>query len=330
MRRRDLLLGGASVAWVHGGALAWSQAPHQRKRIGVLLEYAEDDAEGRSRLAAFIEALRGHGWEAKRNVHIEYRFAAGDSDRIRSFADELVKLKPDVLFGSGAPVTAALRTATQTTPIVFVQASDPVGAGLVPNLRRPGGNVTGFTNFEYSIVGKWLELLREAAPSVSRVMTIQNPANFGWPGYLNAMEAATRSVSVGYEPRAVRTTAEIKDAIGSLASLPAGGLVVLPDTTTSVNRKLIVALARHHRLPAIYPFRFFVAEGGLLSYGLDVLDVFGRAASYVDRILRGENAGDLPIQAPTKFELTINITAAKALNLSIPPTLLARADEVIE
>jgi putative ABC transport system substrate-binding protein len=318
------------VAWVNAGALAWSQAPGQRKSIGVLLEYAEDDAEGQSRLAAFIEALRGHGWEAKRNVHIEYRFAAGDSDRIRSFADELVTLKPDVLFGSGAPVTAALQAATRTTPIVFVQASDPVGAGLVSNLGRPGGNVTGFTNFEYGIVGKWLELLREAAPAVSRVMTIQNPANFGWPGYLNAMKAATKSASVEYTPRAVRTTGEIEHAVNSFASLPAGGLVVLPDTTTSVNRKLIVGLAQHHRLPAIYPFRFFVADGGLLSYGLDVLDVFGRAASYVDRILRGENAGDLPIQAPTKFELAVNTTAAKAIGLTIPPTLLARADEVIE
>jgi putative tryptophan/tyrosine transport system substrate-binding protein len=330
MRRRDLLLGVASGACVQRTFSAWSQATVQRSRIGVLLEYAEGDFEAQSRLRAFAEGLRSHGLEEGRNLHIEYRFAAGDPDRIRSFADELAKLKPDVLFGSGAPVTAALRTATPTTPIVFVQASDPVGAGLVENLGRPGGNVSGFTNFEYAITGKWLAILKEAVPSVSRVMTIQNPANFGWRGYLSAMEVAAQTASVEFIPRAVRNAVQIDEAIEAFASTPAGGLIVLPDTTTSVNRRLIVGLAERHRLPATYPFRFFAADGGLLSYGLDVLDVFRQAASYVDRILRGEKVGDLPIQAPTKFELVINLKTARALGLAIPPTLLARADEVIE
>jgi putative tryptophan/tyrosine transport system substrate-binding protein len=261
---------------------------------------------------------------------MEYRFAGGDPGRVRPLASELANLNLDMLFGSGAPVTAALQAATQDIPIVFVQASDPVGAGLVSNLGRPGGNVTGFTNFEYAMVGKWLEILREAVPSISSIMTIQNPANFGWPGYLKAMEGATRSAAVEFTPRAVRNSAEIEDAVSSFANVPAGGLVVLPDTTTSVNRRLIVSLAEKHRIPAIYPFRFFVADGGLVSYGLDVLDVFRSAGSYVDRILRGEKAGDLPIQAPTKFELVINIRTARALDVTIPPTLLARADEVIE
>jgi putative ABC transport system substrate-binding protein len=310
--------------------LAWAQAPEHKKRIGVLLEYAEGDPEAVSRLAAFADGLRSHGLEEGRNLHIDYRFAAGDPDRIRSFAGELVKLKPDVLFGSGAPVTAALRTATRTTPVIFVQASDPVGAGLVPNLGRPGGNVSGFTNFEYAMTGKWLAILREAVPAISRVMTIQNPANFGWRGYLSAMEVAAWSASVDFAPRAVRTAVEIEQALKDFGTEPDGGLIVLPDTTTSVNRAVIVSLAGQYRIPAIYPFRFFVTDGGLLSYGLDVLDVFRRSASYVDRILRGENVGDLPIQAPTKFELAINLRAASALGITMPSTLLARADEVIE
>ena len=249
---------------------------------------------------------------------------------MRELATELVGLSPDVILGSGAPVTAALRNATAAIPIVFVQASDPVGAGLVPSLGRPGGNVTGFTNFEYGMVGKWLETLKALAPATTRVLLLQNPANFGWPGYAKAVSAVAPTMPVEVTLTGVRDASEINDAMTAFASKPNGGVVVLPDTTTSVHRKQIVDLAQRLGLPAIYPFRFFVADGGLLSYGIDVLDVFRRASSYVDRILRGERAGDLPIQAPSKFELVINRGTAKALELTITPSLLALADEVIE
>ena len=327
MKRRSLVLGFAATV---SAPLAWAQPSEPAKHVGVLLEYAEADPEAQRRLTAFKDALRSYGWIESRNLRIEYRFAAGDPDRIRALAHELVSLNPDLLFGSGAPVTAALQGATRTIPIVFVQASDPVGAGLVPNLARPGGNVTGFTNFEYAMVGKWLETLWALAPNITRVLALQNPANFGWPGYTNAAATAARAFDVEVTLGAVRDGAEIEQTLAAFASAPNGGIMVLPDTTTSVHRALIVELTRRHRLPAVYPFRFFVVEGGLACYGIDVLEVFRRAGSYVDRILRGEKAGDLPIQAPTKFELVINRQTANAIGLTIPPTLLARADEVIE
>jgi putative tryptophan/tyrosine transport system substrate-binding protein len=327
MKRRNLVLGfAASVS----APLAWAQPSEPAKHVGVLLEYAEADPEAQRRLRAFKDTLRSYGWIESRNLRIEYRFAGGDPDRIRALARELASLNPDLLFGSGAPVTAALQGATRTIPIVFVQASDPVGAGLVPNLARPGGNVTGFTNFEYAMVGKWLETLWALAPNITRVLALQKPANFGWPGYTNAAATTARAFDVEVTLGAVRDGADIEQTLAAFASAPNGGIMVLPDTTTSVHRAMIVELTRRHRLPAVYPFRFFVVEGGLACYGIDVLEVFRRAGSYVDRILRGEKAGDLPIQAPTKFELVINRQTADAIGLTIPPSLLARADEVIE
>jgi putative ABC transport system substrate-binding protein len=274
--------------------------------------------------------LRALGWVEGHNLRIEQRFAGGDPDRIQAFAAELVALAPDVIVGSGAPVTTALRSATQRTPIMFVQVSDPVGAGIVPSLSRPGGNVTGFTNFEYAMVGKWLDVLKQVAPGITRVLMMQNPANFGWPGYVRALEAAAPSFAMQSHLGPVRSASDIEKTVATFSREPNGGMVVLPDTTTGVNRKLIVGLAERHRIPAVYPFRFFVTDGGLMSYGISVPDVFRGAASYVDRILRGEQPSKLPVQAPTKFELVLNLKAAKAIDIEVPPTLLARADEVIE
>ena len=330
MRRRDFMAGVVGTAFAVNPPVALSQRSDRIKRVGLLLEYVEGDPEAQARLAAFRDGLRAAGWSEGGNVVVDYRFGGGDRALIPALAAELAALSPDVILGSGAPVTAALQEATRTIPIVFVQASDPVGAGLVPSLGRPGGNVTGFTNFEYTMVGKWLEALKEVAPKVGTVLMIQNPSNFGWPGYLKAMEIAAPSLAVQFTAGGVRDAGEIERTIAAFSSTPNAGMMVLPDTTTSVNRKLIIRLAHQHRLPAVYPFRFFVTDGGLMCYGIDVLDVFRRAASYVDRILRGEKAGDLPIQAPTKFELVINRTTATTLGLTIPTSLLARSDEVID
>ena len=329
MRRRAFIggLAGTPFTIPHRG---FSQTSDRVRRIGVLVEYSEGDAEGQARLAAFGEGLRAWGWVEDRNLSVHYRFGGGDHERIRAFATELASLAPDVILGSGAPVTAALKQATRTVPIVFVQISDPVGAGLVPSLGRPGGNITGFTNFEYGMAGKWLETLKEMAPHLSAVLFLQNPGNFGWPGYSKAMEDAAVSLSLNVLPGPVHDATEIEQTVAMFAQRPDAGIVVLPDTTTSVHRKLIVGLAERYRVPAIYPFRFFMKEGGLICYGINVLDVFRRASSYVDRILRGEEAGTLPVQRATKFELIINRSAARALNLPISPFLLARADEVIE
>ena len=327
LRRRDFILGTLGTAFPSAG---FSQSATLRKRIGVLVEYAEGDAEAQQRLAAFRDGLRDHGWIDGGNAELAYRYGRGDPGRIRELAGELAALGPDVILGSGAPVTAALRDATRTVPIVFVQASDPVGAGLVASLGRPGGNVTGFTNFEYGMVGKWLETLKALAPATTRVLMLQNPANFGWPGYAKALALAAPSLSLDVTLARVRDASEIEHALTQFGIMPDGGVLVLPDTTTSVHRLRIVELCQRLRLPAVYPFRFFAAEGGLVSYGIDVLDVFRRASSYVDRILRGERAADLPIQAPSKFELVINRASANALGLSIPPSLLALADDVLD
>ena len=327
MRRREFIvaLGGAAIL-----GMRTSAQQTRMRRIGLLVEYDEKDSEAQARVKALMDGLQELGWVAGHNLHVEQRFAGGDPDRIRAFASELAAFTPDVILGSGAPVTTALQAATRTTPIVFVQVSDPVGAGLVPSLGRPNGNVTGFTNFEYAMVGKWLEVLKQAAPHVTRVLMLQNQANFGWPGYVRALETAARSLGIRWTLGPVQSASEIEQAIISFSGEPTGGMIVLPDTTTGVNRKLIVALAERHRLPAVYPFRFFVADGGLMAYGIDVPDVFRRAASYLDRILRGEQPRDLPVQAPTKYELVINLKTAQALGLEILPNLLARADEVIE
>jgi putative tryptophan/tyrosine transport system substrate-binding protein len=327
MRRRDALALCLAAAWPQ---VAPAQPSGRIRSIGVLVEYDGNDPEARARLEALQDGLKALGWVDGRNLRIEQRFAGGDPDRIQAMAAELTALSPDLILESGAPVTTALRSATPTIPIVFVQVSDPVGAGIVPSLSRPEGNVTGFTNFEYNMVGKWLDLLRQLAPGIVRVLMIQNPANFGWPGYVRALEASAHTFGLQPHLAPVRTPSEIEEAISNFAREPEGGMVVLPDTTTGVNRKLIVGLAQRHRIPAVYPFRFFVADGGLMSYGLKVPDVFRQAASYIDRILRGEQPSKLPVQAPTTFELVLHPKAAGALGLTFPLSLLARADEVIE
>ena len=327
MRRREVLALIGAAAWPLAGR---TQPSERLRRLGVLFEYGESDPEAKDRLKALTDGLKQFGWIEGRNLQTEQRFAEGDPDRIRALAAELAALAPDVIVGSGAPVTTALRFATQTTPIVFVQVSDPVGAGIVRSLSRPDGNVTGFTNFEYGMVGKWLDVLKQVAPGVSRVVMIQNPANFGWPGYVRAFEVAAPSFGIQPHLAPVASAPDIEQSIAGFSREPQGGMIVLPDTTTGVHRKLIVRLAERHRLPAVYPFRFFVVDGGLVSYGINVPDVFRGAASYVDRILRGEQPSNLPVQAPTRFDLVMNLKAASALGLTVPPTLLARADEVIE
>ena len=327
MRRRDVFALMTAAAWPQAGR---TQPSHRMRRLGVLFEYGQTDPEAKARLEALTDALKQFGWIEGLNLQTEQRFADGDPDRIRRHAAELVALAPDVILGSGAPVTTALRSATQTTSIVFVQVSDPVGAGIVPSLSRPDGNVTGFTNFEYGMVGKWLEVLRQVAPRTSRALMIQNPVNFGWPGYSRVLDTVAPSFGIQPFLGAIRSAPDIEKAIATFSHEPDGGMIVLPDTTTGVHRKLIIELAERHRVPAVYPFRFFVVDGGLLSYGLSVPDAFRGAASYVDRVLRGEHPSNLPVQAPTKFEMVINLRTAKQLGLAIPPTLLARADEVIE
>lgn len=330
MRRREFL----AVLTGGAGFLPMTAKPQSgervKKRLGVLIEFSEGDPEAHARLVALRSGLDARGWKEGDNLQSDVRFGSGNAAKIQSLATELAASAPDVILGSGAPVTAALQRATRTVPIVFVQISDPVGAGLVPNLGRPGGNVTGLTNFEYTMAGKWAEVLKEIAPSVERLLLLQNPANFGWPGYLRAAEAAALLLNVRLTPGQVADATTIEQVLEEFAREPNGGLIVLPDTTTSAHRDLIVRLANRHRLPAVYPFRFFVSAGGLMSYGLDVLDVFRRAGSYVDQIFRGGKAGDLPVQAAEKFELLVNLKTARALGVIPPASLLARADEVIE
>jgi ABC-type uncharacterized transport system substrate-binding protein len=266
-----------------------------------------------------------------RNVQIDYRWGAGDADRIRKFAAELIVLAPDVILSAGSPSVAALQQATHTVPIVFVTVVDPVSSGFVDTLARPGGNITGFALYEYSISGKWLQLLKEIAPRVTRAAVIRDPALTAGGGQLGVIQAVAPSVGVEVTPVNVRDAGEIERAITAFARSPNGGLIVTGSTLAGVHRDLIIALAARHKLPAVYSVRYFVVDaGGLISYGPDFLDQYRRAAGYVDRILKGEKPADLPVQAPTKYELVINVKAAKALGLEVPPTLLARADEVIE
>ena len=300
MKRRDFLtlLGGAAV-WPLD---ARAQQREKMPRVGVLITLAERDPEARAWVTALKEGLQKLGWEQDRNVRMHYRWSAGDLDRIWAFAAELLALAPDVILCSGASTTAVLHQAAQTTPIVFVQVADPVGIDLVPSLARAGRNITGFIHFDYGMIGKWLEALKETAPGISRVLTIQNPDNVAWPGWLGATSRAAASLGMTLTPGEVRDREDIKRAISAYAQGPNSGMIVLPDTITSLNRKQIIALAGHHGIPAIYPFRFFATDGGLISYGSDPRDLWRRSASYVDRIIRGESAGDLPVQTPTKFE----------------------------
>jgi ABC-type uncharacterized transport system substrate-binding protein len=321
------LLGGAAVAWP---LAAHAQQPtDSMRRVGVLLGIA-DDAVGQIRVRVFEQQLRELGWAVGKNLQIDYRWAAGDPDRIEAYATELVGLAPQVILSTSTPVTAALRRKTSSIPVVFVVVTDPVGAGFVTNLARPEGNITGFTNFEFSIGGKWLEILKEIAPRVARVGLMFNPTTDARKYFGSSIEAAAPSFAVEPINVPIHGSAEIEHAINDLARKTNGGLIVLADNTAVRHRDLIVSLAAQHRLPAIYPYRYFVVGGGLVSYGIDTVDLYRRAAFYVDRILRGAKPGALPVQQPTKFELVINLKTAKALSLELSSTLLARANEVFE
>ena len=332
MRRREFitLVGGAAVAWPLA-ARGQQQGDHV-PRVGVLMAYAVTDAEAQSRIAAFRKELQKLGWVEGRNVQIDYRWAAGDEDSIRAYARELVAFRPNVIVARSSPEVAALQQETHTIPVVFAHATDPVASGFVPNLAHPGGNITGFTSFEYPMGGKWLEMLREVAPGTRRVSVVHNPDNVSSPGYLRVMDGVAQTLGLQLTLAAVHNAADIERAIDAFAREPNGAMVVLPDFVTTGNREAIVTLAaaNRHRLPTVYPFNYFVRRGGLMSYAAELLDLYRRSASYVDRILRGERVGDLPVQAPTKYELVINLKTAKALGLTVPPLLLTRADEVIE
>jgi ABC-type uncharacterized transport system substrate-binding protein len=326
MRRREFitLLGGAA-AWP---IAACAQQPDQVPAIGMLIGYAEDDPETQARLAAFREGLGRLGWIEGRNVRIDYRFAPWGPDQAQLFAKELIALRPNVLVGNSTPASVALLRETRTIPIVFVGVSDPVGGGLVAS----SGNTTGFTNFEPSLTGKWLELLKEIAPGIVRVAVIYPIPRGLLAGrfFLGPFEPVARSFAV--EPIAVPVTdaAQIESALAPVWREPGGGLIVTPDAFTMVLPRAIIALAAQHHFPAIYPYRYEVVDGGLMSYGVDTVDLLRRAASFVDRLLKGERASDLAVQAPVKFNLVLNLKTARALGLEVPPTLLARADEVIE
>jgi putative ABC transport system substrate-binding protein len=329
MRRRDVLslISSAVAAWPLS---ARAQQPDHPKRIG-FLSNTPADAQGLSGLAAFRETLQQLGWSDGNNVRIDVRWGENDPDRDRKYAAELVALAPDVIMVAGTLGVLALQKVTQTVPIVFVRVSDPVGAGVVDSLARPGGNTTGFMNFEYSLSGKWLELLKQVAPQVTRGLVLRDAASPAGNGEFGALQAAAPSVGMELRPADTRDAASIERAVAAFASnTNTGGMIVTPSATVSGNRELIVELAARHKLPAVYPYRYMVTSGGLIAYGPDPIDMNRRAAGYADRILKGEKPADLPVQAPTKFALVINLKSAKALGLTVPQSLLASADEVIE
>jgi putative tryptophan/tyrosine transport system substrate-binding protein len=328
LRRREFII-------VLGGAASWplavrAQQPERMRRISVLMTTAADDSEGQARMAAFVQGLQQLGWTNGRNVRIEIRWSAADADRIRKYAAELVALAPDVILAPGSATVAPLLQATRTVPIVFVHLVDPVGAGYVKSLARPGGNATGFTPYEYGLSAKWLELLKQIAPAIIRAAVIRDPAISAGLGQFAAIQSVAPSLGVEAIAVNVRDASEIEDTITTFARGANGGLIVTGSGLAIVYRKLIVKLAAQYNLPGVYFERSFAADGGLISYGADLVDQYFRAAGYVDRILKGDKPADLPVQAPTKYELVINLKTAKALGLEIPPTLLARADEVIE
>jgi len=331
IRRRKFLatlLGGAATIWP---LAARTQQAERMRLVGVLTSLAESDPEAKAWLAAFQEELQKLGWGQGRNIRINYRWAGGDEHRLQTYAAELVGAAPDVLFAVSVPPLEALNRKTRSLPIVFTQVSDPVKLGFVPNLARPGGNITGFANFEHPIGGKWLELLKDTAPGRSRVAVMLDPDNpKSQIAYWQGIEAAAPSFGVQLTRTDVRNTAEIERAINAFAQQPNGALLVAPNAVTILHRDLIIALAARHRLPAIYPYRFFAASGGFISYGVDLPGLYRQAASYVDRILKGTKPGDLPVQLASKFELVVNLKTAKALGLTIPEPFLQHADEMIE
>jgi putative tryptophan/tyrosine transport system substrate-binding protein len=331
MKRRKFikLVGGAAAFWP---LAVRAQQRDEVRRIGVIVNVAADDPEAQASVAAFKQAIQQLGWSDERNLQIDFRGAAGDPERMQAFAKELVALKPHVILSRSTPVTAALLRQTRAIPIVFTVVSDPVGERFVESLARPGGNATGFTNVESSLTGKWLELLKEVAPRVTRVAFIFDPklAPGGGLYYTRLIEAAAPSFAVTPTVAPVHGAADIERAIGEFVREPNSGLVVLPDATTLVNRKLIISLADRHRVPAIFAYRIIVAEGGLMSYGIDVVDQYRQAAVYVDRILKGAKPAELPVQLPTKFVMSINLKTAKKLGLDVPLLFQQRADEVVE
>jgi putative ABC transport system substrate-binding protein len=329
VKRRNFItgLGGAAMALP---LAARAQQPDRMRRIGVLLGTPANDPDTQARLAAFLQALAQLGWTVGRNVQIDYRWSAGNPDDARKYAAELVALAPDVILTAGASSVGPLQQATRAVPIVFTIVPDPVGAGFVNSLARPGGNVTGLMQAEYSLSGKWLELLKEIAPGVTRAVVLRDAAITAGIGQFAVIQSVAPSVGIDVSPVNVRDAGEIEQAITAFARTANGGLILTSSGLAVVHRELIVTLAARHKLPAVYSNRAFVTRGGLISYGADFIDQYRRAAGYVDRILKGEKPAALPVQAPTKYELVINLKAAKALGLTVPPTVLARADEVIE
>jgi putative ABC transport system substrate-binding protein len=327
LKRRELmtLLGGA-VAWP---LAARAQQGDRMRRIGVLLPAAADDAVWQTRMAAFLGGLQQLGWADGRNVRIDTRWAAGDAD-LRKYAEELIALGPDVVMAFSSTALPPLQQLTRAIPIVFALVADPVGAGYVESLARPGGNVTGFTPFEYALGGKWLELLKEIAPRTARVAVLRDSSIAAGPAEYGAIQTVAPSLGVELRPVDLRNASEIERAITAFAASSNGGLIITGSAAATAHRELILALAAQHRLPAVYLARYYVTDGGLISYGPDLLDQCQRAAGYVDRIFKGERPADLPVQAPNKYELVINLKTAKTLGIEVPPTLLARADEVIE
>jgi len=330
MRRREFIT-------LLGGAAAWpiaanAQPADQMRRVGVLSNIAESDLEAQSMVTALHDELRKLGWINGRNLQVDHRWAAGNPERAAAFAKELIALKPDTIVAHTTPSVVAMQKQTHSIPVVFIQISDPIGAGFVTNLARPDGNITGFTNFESSMVGKWVELLKEIAPGVSRVAFLFNPqtAPYVTRYYQQPLETSARSLGLRTFSSPVQDAGEIENTIVGFGREPGGGLIVMPDSFNIVHRNQIVALAAQHRLPMISPYRFMAQEGGLMAYGVEPVDLFRRAAAYVDRILKGTKPADLPVQAPTKFELVINMKTAKALGLNVPLLLQQRADEVIE
>jgi putative ABC transport system substrate-binding protein len=329
MRRREF------IAYI-GGAAAWplaarAQQPERMRRIGVLMIVAADDPQGQARLAAFQQALQQLGWSDGRNVRIDIRWHENDADRARTYTQELIALAPDIFLAEGTVSVTALQHVTRTLPIVFANVGDPVGAGLVDSLSRPSGNATGFMNYEYGFSGKWLELLKQIAPQVTRAAVIRDPAFVVGIAQFGAIQAVAPALGMEITPISVHDTGVIERAVEAFAHSANGGLIVTGAAALpAVTRDLIITLAARHKLPAVYPFRYMVTAGGLVSYGPDYVDQFHRAAGYVDRILKGEKPADLPVQAPTKYELVINLKTAKAIGLDVPASVLARADEVIE
>lgn len=327
MRRREF------IALV-GVAAAWPLATHAQqpqRRIGVLLQYAESDPEGEIRLKALGQELGKVGWIEGRNLHVEYRWAGGDRDRFQRYAADLVKLGVEVIVAVSTPAVNALQRETRVVPIIFTQVSDPVGQGIIQSMGRPGGNVTGFANYDPAIGGKWLELLKEAAPTVTRAAIVFNPETAPYTElYVRAMEAVAQSIRTKVISAPLHSESEIEATFAKHAQEQGGGLIVMTDAFNSVNRKQIIELSARFGLPAVYPYRYYVADGGLMAYAVEQVEQFLGTARYIDRILKGEKVGDLPVQAPDRYKLIINLKAAKTLGLTIPPLVLARADELIE